>query len=76
LADAHERIASYSPYGDPVPALRGWAPYIDGIGTGFHFHGVPGSGRIDLHDDPVRHLDFHIRACRIAQLAMTPLLAA
>ena len=72
LEHAHERIASYSPYGDPVPAVRSPTLGIVGIGTGYHFHGVPGDGPIALHDQPVRQLDHHIRRCRRALLEGPP----
>lgn len=76
LEHAHERIASYSPYGDPVPALRSPALDIVGIGTGYHFRGVPGAGPIALHDQPVRQLDHYIGGCPRALLEQPPPQAA
>ena len=52
---AKEKITSYSPYGDPVSALRG-LPGISGLGTGYHFAGDTNGNPIDFHDQFLRHV--------------------
>lgn len=50
-------IDSYSPYGDPVSALRGKLPDTPGIGNGYHFNGIPGRNPIDIHDQFMDHVE-------------------
>ena len=57
LKKATEFINSYSPYGDPVSALRGKLPDMPGIGNGTHFNGIKGSNPIDLHDQFLTHVE-------------------
>lgn len=57
LAKATNLINSYSPYGDPVSAMRGKLPDMPGIGNGYHFNGIKGSNPIDLHDQFLTHVE-------------------
>jgi hypothetical protein len=50
LGQATTLINSYSPFGDPVSAIRGKMPDVPGIGNGYHFKGIEGSSLIDKHD--------------------------
>lgn len=59
LARAKELVTSYSPYGDPVAGMRGKLPGMQGLGIGHHFHGIPGSSMMDLHDQFQRHVQHH-----------------
>lgn len=52
---AAEKVASFSPYGDPVSALRGKLPGISGLGTGYHFEGT-NRDPVDVHDQFLTHV--------------------
>lgn len=59
LAQSKDLVQSFSPYGDPVSALRGTVPGITSVGQGFHFDGIRGSNPVDLHDQFLKHVEHH-----------------
>lgn len=67
LARAKELVASYSPYGDPVAAMRGKLPRMPGVGAGYHFDGIPKQGAMHRHDRFHEHV---AHWCAGAQAAM------
>lgn len=56
LSRAKDLIASYSPHGDPIAAMRGKLPGVSGVGIGCHFDGIPGSSAASLHSQFRRHV--------------------
>lgn len=62
LARSKDLVQSFSPFGDPVSALRGTLPGITGVGQGFHFDGIRGSNPVDLHDQFLKHVEHHCTA--------------
>jgi hypothetical protein len=55
-AKAKELVQSFSPFGDPVSALRGKAPDVPGVGVGVHFDGIKGSSMMHIHDQFMQHV--------------------
>ncbi len=62
LEKATTLINSYSPFGDPVSAMRGKLPDMPGIGNGYHFKGIENSSLIDLHDQFNNHVAHFFKA--------------
>jgi hypothetical protein len=62
VARAPELVTSISPYGDPVSALRGTVPFIDGLGTGIHFQSPLDGNMLDLHDQFLKHVEAEFAA--------------
>ncbi len=53
---ARDLVQSFSPFGDPVSALRGKLPDVPGVGVGVHFTGIEGRNMVHIHDQFLQHV--------------------
>jgi hypothetical protein len=67
LERAPELIESYTVRGDPIPALRGRLPGMEGLGSGYRINGIPGKSALHRHSYAHRHFKYHMSNCTAGQ---------